>query len=49
VPGIDAQRYTLLLDTGIDDGRPIPGTSFGQGSTIDVAPQTVLVASAPRP
>ena len=49
VPGIDRQRYALLLDTGRDDGRPAAGTGFEQGETIDVAPQTVLVAAAPRP
>jgi glycogen operon protein len=49
VPGVDGQRFTLLLDTGLDDGRPAVGTTFERGSTIDVAPQTVLVAAAPRP
>jgi len=49
VPGIDGQRYALLLDTGLDDGRPPADSGFVQGSTIDVAPQTVLLAAAPRP
>ena len=49
VPGIAGQRFALILDTGIDDGRPPVDTGFDQGATIDVAPQTVLVAAAPRP
>ncbi len=49
VPGVAGQRYTLLLDTGLEDGRPAVATAFDKGSTIDVAPQTVLVAAAPRP
>ena len=48
-PGIAGQRFSLLLDTGIDDGRPPAGAGFDKGDAVDVAPQTVLVASAPRP
>ena len=48
-PGIAGQRFTLLLDTGFQDGRPLAGTGFEKGDAVDVAPQTVLVASAPRP
>jgi isoamylase len=49
VPGVDGQQYTVLLDTGIDDGRPALGARFDQGAVLDVAPQTVLVAAGPRP
>ena len=49
MPGLAGQRFSLLLDTGIDDGRPAVGAGFDQGSMLDVAPQTVLVAAAPRP
>jgi isoamylase len=49
VPGAPGQVFTLLLDTGLDEGRPPNGTTFEAASTLDVAAQTVLVASAPRP
>ena len=50
VPGAPGgQVFTLLLDTGLDAGRPPDGTTFEAASTLDVAAQTVLVASAPRP
>ncbi len=49
VPGVDGQRFALLLDTGVDDGRPPVDTGFQQGATVEVAPQTVLVATVPRP
>jgi glycogen operon protein len=49
VPGLSGQRYALLLDTGLDDGRPALGAGFDQGAVLDVAPQTVLVAAAARP
>ncbi|MDX6677591.1 MAG: isoamylase [Solirubrobacteraceae bacterium] len=48
-PGIAGQRFSLLLDTGLDDGRPQAGAGFEKGDAVDVAPQTVLVAAAPRP
>jgi glycogen operon protein len=48
-PGISGQRFALLLDTGIEDGRPASGAGFEPGAVLDVAPQTVLVAGAPRP
>jgi isoamylase len=48
-PGLATQRFSLLLDTGLDDGRPPAGTGFVAGDAVDVAPQTVLVAAAPRP
>ncbi len=48
-PGLDGQQFTLLLDTGVEDGRPALGTTFEAGSVIEVEPQTVLVAAAPRP
>jgi glycogen operon protein len=48
-PGVAGQRFSLLLDTGSDDGRPVAGAGFEKGDAVDVAPQTVLVASAPRP
>jgi isoamylase len=48
-PGIEGQRFALLLDTGIDDGRPALGAGFDHGAVLDVAPRTVLVAAAPRP
>ena len=47
-PGAGGQRFELLLDTGLDDGRPAAGTGFHAGATIDVAPRTVLVAAARR-
>ncbi|MBA3746507.1 MAG: glycogen debranching protein GlgX [Solirubrobacterales bacterium] len=49
VPGIAGQRYALLLDTGLEDGKPPAGAGFERGAAIHVAPQTVLVAAAPRP
>ncbi len=48
VPGLSGQRFSMLLDTGIDDGRPELGAGFDAGSVLDVAAQTVLVAAAPR-
>ncbi|MEY2515368.1 MAG: isoamylase, partial [bacterium] len=48
-PGIAGQRFSLLLDTGLDGGRPPAGAGFDKGDAVDVGPQTVLVASAPRP
>jgi glycogen operon protein len=49
VPGVAGQRFTLLLDTSIADGKPPVPTSFDAGTTLDVEPQTVLVAAAARP
>jgi isoamylase len=49
VPGAEGQVFRLQLDTGLDEGRPPDGTTFEAASTLDVAAQTVLVASAPRP
>jgi isoamylase len=40
------RRFGLLLDTGLDDGRPPANAGFDAGTTVDVAPQTVLVAAA---
>jgi glycogen operon protein len=48
MPGIAGQHFELLLDTGADDGRPAPGTTFDARATVDVSPQTVLVAAARR-
>jgi glycogen operon protein len=48
-PGLVGQRFSPLLDTGLDDGRPVDGAGFEAGDRVDVAPQTVLVAAAPRP
>jgi isoamylase len=48
-PGIAGQRFALLLDTGADDGKPAADAGFGSGTVVEVAPQTVLVAAAPRP
>jgi glycogen operon protein len=48
VPGLAAQRFGLLLDTGIDDGRPAADAGYDAGAVIDVAAQTVLVAVAAR-
>jgi glycogen operon protein len=47
-PQVGGRRFELLLDTGVDDGRPAAGAGFDGGATLDVAPQTVLVAAAAR-
>ncbi|MDQ3151223.1 MAG: glycogen debranching protein GlgX [Actinomycetota bacterium] len=48
VPGAPGQRFTLLLHTGHDDGRPPAGGQFEAGARLDVPPRAVLVAAAPR-
>jgi isoamylase len=47
-PGSADRRFALLLDTGVDDGRPPEGAGFDGGAALDVAAQTVLVAAAAR-
>jgi glycogen operon protein len=49
VPGTAGQRFSLLLDTGLEEGMPAAGAGLDAGSVLEVAAQTVLVAAAPRP
>jgi glycogen operon protein len=43
-----AERYEVVVDTGLDEQREEPGESYRAGSTITVPPRTVLLLRVRR-